>query len=61
MLIPQTGCEPCDNCVHTLLDETDAMSFDIANASESLRIINIGVEAMKELERLNDTANMVQV
>lgn len=61
VLIPTTGCEPCDNCVHTLLDETDVMSFDIANASESLRIINIGVEAVKELERLNDTTNMVKV
>lgn len=61
VLIADQGCDQCDNCVHTLLDETDSMQFDISNASDSLYIINIGVEAMKRLEILNDTTNRVRV
>lgn len=61
VLIPSTGCEACDNCVHTLLDDTDSIQFDIANASESLRIINIGFEARKRLELLNETIPFIQV
>ena len=55
VLIPDQGCEACDNCVHTLLDDTDDIQMEIANASQSLYIINIGVEARKRLEEINAT------
>ena len=61
ILIPDQGCEACDNCVHTLLDDSDELLFDITNASESLYIINIGVKARKRLEMLNATAQSIKV
>lgn len=61
MLIPEQGCEACDNCVHTLLDDTDILNMEIANASDSLYIINIGVEARKRLEQLNQTTQNLKV
>lgn len=61
VLIQNQGCEACDNCVHTLLDDTDRLQFDIINASDSLYIINIGVEARKRLELLNLTTQEMRV
>ncbi|XP_067931597.1 laminin subunit alpha-like [Watersipora subatra] len=60
VLIPEKGCESCDSCVHTLLDDTDDLKSEIENASASLYIINIGVEAKKRLEELNKTAQNVR-
>jgi len=48
-------CLECDSCVHLLVDDAELLSHNITTMIQSLENINVGVLAMRRLQRINST------
>ena len=48
-------CVECDSCVHLLVDDVELLSHNLTTMILSLENINVGVLAMRRLQRINAT------
>ena len=51
----------CDECTHYLMDDIDYLDGNITEVQSGLTTVSIGVEAMKRLDRANQTVFDLQV
>ncbi|KAL3869382.1 hypothetical protein ACJMK2_042067 [Sinanodonta woodiana] len=56
VLIPGVGCGECDNCIHVLLDDMDYLDRNITIIQRSLKMVSIGVSAMRKIDQINQTS-----
>ncbi|XP_077867614.1 laminin subunit alpha-5-like, partial [Saccoglossus kowalevskii] len=55
-VLTEQGCQECDSCVTLLLDEMDVMDYNVSDAIDDLTGVSVGVDAVKRLMKINDTA-----
>ncbi|XP_071477998.1 LOW QUALITY PROTEIN: laminin subunit alpha-5-like, partial [Diadema antillarum] len=60
-ILTERGCEPCDECVHLLLDDVERMSNDLNEAAKNMTDIAVGQEALRRLNALNESIMALQV
>ena len=53
-------CVECDSCVHLLVDDVELLEHNITTMVQSLENINVGVLAMRRLNRINVTVIELQ-
>jgi len=46
-------CVECDSCVHLLVDDVELLEHNVTSMIDSLENINVGVLAMRRLQRIN--------
>ena len=51
----------CESCIHHLLDDMDVLDEDMDKVRDGLATVSIGVEAMKRLERANQSVAAMEV
>nr|XP_054772039.1 laminin-like protein epi-1 [Lytechinus pictus] len=54
-ILTEQGCQPCDECVHLLLDIVEEMAGDLDEADRNLTGITVGVVAFQRLNQLNES------
>ncbi|XP_041484164.1 laminin subunit alpha-like isoform X1 [Lytechinus variegatus] len=54
-ILTEQGCQPCDECVHLLLDIVEEMAGDLDEADRNLTGITVGVVAFQRLNQLNQS------
>ena len=55
MSVCVSACTECDSCVHLLVDDVELLEHNITTMVRSLENINVGVLAMRRLQRINVT------
>lgn len=54
VLVPETGCQECGNCVHVLLNDTDSLSSWIDPAQDDLKDSSSAVLALRKLSSVKN-------
>jgi hypothetical protein len=51
----------CDNCVHILLDDIEALQTNVSDLASTLESVSVGMTANNRLEAINNAAITLRV